>query len=65
MSIKGVGYLSDPEFMEFLYAKYDPRALDFGFPFYGATEITIHKGEFAPVKTNEQNDDCYGFMSAP
>ena len=64
VDINGALFVRDPEFREFLNAKYDPRALD-QFYLLGATEITIHKGEFAPVKTNEQNDDCYGFMSAP
>jgi hypothetical protein len=60
VDIKGARYVSDPEFTEFLFATYDPITLDQR-SLLGAIEITIHKGETAPVK----NDDCYGFMSAP
>jgi phage shock protein PspC (stress-responsive transcriptional regulator) len=60
VDINGARYVSDPEFTEFLLATYDPITLDQNY-LLGATEITIHKGESAPVK----DGDCYGFMSAP
>jgi hypothetical protein len=64
VDINGAGYISDPEFTEFLYAKYDPAILD-QFFLLGATEITIHKGKSLPLETNMENSDCYDFLSAP
>ena len=52
--------VSDPEIDEFLFSKSAPQTFDY-FYLLGAMEITIHKGESAPVKDH----DCYGFMSAP
>jgi hypothetical protein len=59
VDIKGIHFVSDPEFKEFFSSKYPLRlSLEY---LIGAEEITIHKGETVPVK----NVDCYGFISAP
>lgn len=65
VTIIGRKYVDDPKIWEFLNANYSPLMFDYSYPFLGATEITIHKGESAPVETNADNDNCYGFMSAP
>jgi hypothetical protein len=61
VDIKWVIHVDDPELQEFLYPKSNPMSFDLALYMVGATEITIHKGEFATV----ENSDCYGFMSAP
>ena len=65
VDIKGNEWVDDPEFHDFWFDKYNPGITDNYYYLIGATEITIHKGETAPVETNMSNDNCYGFMSAP
>jgi hypothetical protein len=57
VEIKFKDLLIDSELKDILYARYDPRTIDTTY-LIGAIEITIRKGETAPVDSNVSNGVC-------
>lgn len=57
IGIKYNDLLTDPEINDILFTIYDPRAFDTQY-LLGAIEITIHKGEIAPVDSKFRDGTC-------